>query len=83
MTRKEKANHWQIHKVSNTGKKTIQLFWVLSSNLEYYFRFFSFFLEFLENQTVPDAGEGWFDGKEAINEEREADGLDYNSSYGE
>jgi hypothetical protein len=51
--------------------------------LEYYFRFFSFFLEFLENQTVPDAGEGWFDGKEAINEEREADGLDYNSSYGE
>ena len=45
--------------------------------------FVSFLKEFLGNQTVPEAGEGWFDGKEAINEEREANGLDYNSSYGE
>lgn len=49
-----------------------------------------FFFEFLENQTwgwssetVPDTGESWFDGKEAINEEREANGLENNSSDGE
>lgn len=47
------------------------------------FSFLFLFLEFLGNQAVPEAGEGWFDGKEAINEEREANGLDYNSSYGE